>query len=81
MLLLNIDFRTNKARLHKDECGYAKRRTETPLKGLESSKRDGGWFSCISPKNVERRLAQENNEQGGAAKLLLCNVCKPKFSK
>ena len=46
MVWVNIDKPTKKITIHTNEnCTYVVDKKETPYKGIEELKRDGGWIS------------------------------------
>lgn len=52
---LNVDRPTKKCTIHSDEnCIYVVEKGETPYKGLEKMKKDGGWFSFKNIADAER---------------------------
>ena len=62
---VNIDKPTKKCTLHTDcNCQYVINMKETPLKGIESMKRDGGWYSFISITEAKRCCREWAQEEG-----------------
>jgi len=43
MVWVNIDKPTKKCTIHIEDCIYVEKKSETPYKGIEELKRDGGW--------------------------------------
>ena len=69
---VNVDLPTSSYRLHKTICPYCTPR-QTLWKGVESLKRDGGWFEFETKdeakkymKNIKRKVKWDP-----------CGVCKP----
>ncbi|PLR92019.1 hypothetical protein [Bacillus sp. T33-2] len=53
---VNIDKPTKKFTIHH-KCAYTEKMAETPFKGINEMKRDGGWFS---EKNEDRAIQLHN---------------------
>lgn len=48
---VNVDFPTRSYKLHRIDCKFSTP-TETPLKGVEGLKTDGGWLKFSNKKEA-----------------------------
>ena len=58
MIWMNVDKPTKKCTIHTDPgCQYVLNKRETPLKGVEELKSDGGWLSFASQGDADEYRA------------------------
>ena len=70
MAWANIDIPTKSFTIHRDEgCRHVFEKDETPLKGLEELKRDGGWIQF--EKHLE--ASQFHSEHFKQFKFIQCS--------
>ncbi len=50
---INVDYPWNRCTLHRRGCRYEQAKRETPYKGIEHLKRDGGWLSFSSTRDAD----------------------------
>ena len=56
---INVDKPTRRCVVHSEICVYSRKKRETPLKGIERMKRDGGWMPFPSIQEA-RNYFDEN---------------------
>ncbi len=72
MFWVNIDKPTKTCVIHKEGCRYILSE-ETPYKGIERLKCDGGWFSFVSLEEAENYAKEEWEAKG--YKVWQCKRC------
>ena len=50
---VNVDKPTKSCVVHREGCRYEQDKSETPLKGINELKRDGGWLFFASLEEAE----------------------------
>ena len=71
MVWVNVDKPTKKLTMHTNlSCIYVLKKKETPFKGIEELKRDGGWFSFNNEDEAHIYCTDIINKKG--YKLTIC---------
>ncbi len=76
MFWVNIDKPTKTCVIHKEGCRYEQTKSETPLKGIEKFKPNGGWFQFPSIEKAEDYCKREWEVKGYIVRRGYC--CFPK---
>ena len=64
MFWVNVDKPTNRCIIHREGCKYEQTKRETPLKGIDKLKHDGGWVSFASIEEAENYCEREWESKG-----------------
>ena len=70
---INVDKPTRLCVVHSEVCRYARGKRETPFKGVERIKRDGGWMPF--PSTQEARNYFDENWLPLGYEFSLCQFC------
>jgi len=69
---VNVDKPTKKCTVHGEGCIYERRKAETPLKGIQHLKRDGGWLAFDKLEEAKSYCEHEWRSKGYTMVLHTC---------
>jgi hypothetical protein len=68
---LNIDKPTKRCTIHRKGCIYERNKKETPLKGINKLKQDGGWLPFLTTNEINEYF----NQRWKKNNYILSNQC------